>query len=76
MVKDGGMLISLIKPQFELTKSELGKNGIVKSEEKRRKAIDRVLSSAAALGFECNGVIKSPIEGGSGNTEYLAMFIL
>ena len=76
VVKDGGMLISLIKPQFELTKSELGKNGIVKSEEKRRKAIDRVLSSAADLGFECNGVIKSPIEGGSGNTEYLAMFIL
>lgn len=76
VVKSGGIFVSLIKPQFELTKSELGKNGIVKSEEKRRKAIDRVLSSASACGFECKGVIKSPIEGGSGNTEYLAMFVL
>ena len=67
-------MIALVKPQFELTRSALNKQGIVKQEKDRRAALDRVLSSAAACGFEAVSVIPSPIEGGDGNREFLAYF--
>ena len=68
-------MVSLIKPQFELTKSALNKQGIVKQERDRKAAVDRVLASAAACGFEAVSVIPSPIEGGDGNREFLAHFV-
>lgn len=75
VIRDGGFLVTLIKPQFELSGKALGKHGIVKREQDRRAAVDRVLASAAACGFACRGCIESPIEGGDGNREYLAYFI-
>ena len=65
-------MISLIKPQFELTKKALNKQGIVKQEKDRQAAVDKVLASAVACGFEVVSVIPSPIEGGDGNREFLA----
>lgn len=75
ILKDGGWMVALIKPQFELTKSALDKKGVVKQERDRKTAVDRVLSSAAACGFEAVSVIPSPIEGGDGNQEFLAYFV-
>ena len=75
ILKDGGWMVALIKPQFELTKSALNKQGIVKQERDRKAAVDRVLTSAAACGFEAVSVIPSPIEGGDGNREFLGYFI-
>lgn len=75
ILKDSGWMIALIKPQFELTKSALNKQGIVKQERDRKAAVDRVLASAASCGFEAISVIPSPIEGGDGNREFLAYFI-
>ena len=75
VLKEGGWMVTLIKPQFELTKSALNKQGIVKQEKDRRAAVERVLASAAACGFEAVSVIPSPIEGGDGNREYLAHFV-
>ena len=75
ILREGGFMIALIKPQFELTKSALNKQGIVKQERDRRAAVDRVLVSAAACGFEAVLVIPSPIEGGDGNKEFLAYFV-
>lgn len=75
ILREGGWMVTLIKPQFELTKSALNKQGIVKQERDRKAAVDRVLTSAAACGFEAVSVIPSPIEGGDGNREYLAYFI-
>ena len=74
VVREGGFVISLIKPQFELSGKALGKHGVVKREQDRRSAVHRVLASAAACGFDCCGCIESPIEGGDGNKEYLAYF--
>ena len=74
VMKDGAIFISLIKPQFEAGKSALGKGGIVKKASDREVAIKRVLESAAICRFETLGVIRSPIEGGDGNIEYLAVF--
>ena len=75
VLKDGGWMVALIKPQFELTRSALNKQGIVKQERDRKAAVERVLQSAAACGFEAVSVIPSPIEGGDGNREFLGYFI-
>ena len=75
ILKDGGWMVALIKPQFELTKSALNKQGIVKQERDRKAAVERVLTSAAACGFEALSVIPSPIEGGDGNREFLVYFV-
>ena len=71
----GGWMVALIKPQFELTRSALNKQGIVKQEKDRKAAVERVLQSAAACGFEAVSVIPSPIEGGDGNREFLGYFV-
>lgn len=75
VLKDGGEFISLIKPQFEAGKGALGKNGVVHSGAYRYLAIKRVLECAFSVGFDCLGVMRSPIEGGDGNKEYLAYFV-
>ena len=64
--------ICLIKPQFEVGKSGIGKGGIVKSDKIRQGAVDKVTEFAKSVGFEVVRVVKSSIEGGDGNIEYLA----
>ncbi|MBQ8850612.1 MAG: TlyA family RNA methyltransferase [Clostridia bacterium] len=72
---DGGEFVSLIKPQFEAGKSALGKGGIVHNSAYRYLAVKRVIECAHDNGFDCVGLIRSPIEGGDGNKEYLAHFV-
>ena len=74
VLKDGAIYVSLIKPQFEAGKGALGKGGIVKKPADREAALRRVLESATLCGFETLGVMRSPIEGGDGNREFLAVF--
>ncbi|MBN1281651.1 MAG: TlyA family RNA methyltransferase [Alphaproteobacteria bacterium] len=68
-------IITLIKPQFEVARNISAKtDGIIKSESDRQSAIHNVVPAFKELGFENYGLIKSPIHGGSGNIEYLALF--
>ena len=73
-IKDDGVFISLIKPQFECGKSALNSHGIVKKPSYHIQAICRVIDSAMICGFSCVDITRSPIEGGSGNVEFLAYF--
>lgn len=75
VLREGAVFISLIKPQFEAGRSALGKNGIVKNKKDREAAIIKVVESALVCGFELSGLLNSPITGGDGNREYLALFI-
>ncbi len=70
-------IISLIKPQFELTKEILNKhNGVVKEEKYHQQAIDNVITAAKKLGFKCLDVIESPITGAKlKNKEFLGLFM-
>lgn len=70
----GGIYVILIKPQFEAGREHIGKNGIVKNEKIRLKVVSDILEFAKNIGYEVIGSTVSPIEGGSGNTEYLAVF--
>lgn len=74
ILKDGGYFITLIKPQFEAGKQNIRKGGIVKDEKAREFAKDKVISSAQLNNLEFIGCITSPIKGGDGNIEYLALF--
>ena len=73
-ISEEGILISLIKPQFEAGRGAVGKGGIVRRREDRQAAVRRVLECAAAVGLTCTGFTVSPITGGDGNIEYLALF--
>ena len=65
-----GELVALIKPQFEVGKSDVGKGGIVRDEVKRAAAVDAVVTFARGI-LEVKHVIESPIKGAEGNVEYL-----
>ena len=67
----GGWAIALIKPQFEVGKAALGKNGVVSDGDLRRQVCDKVAAWWQAQGWCVDGVIESPITGPQGNVEYL-----
>ncbi|MEQ9618873.1 MAG: TlyA family RNA methyltransferase [Deltaproteobacteria bacterium] len=71
VLKPGGVLIALVKPQFEVGKGEVGKGGIVRDEAKHRKVIEKIENFVKDLGFDINGVIPSPVLGAEGNREFL-----
>ncbi len=67
----GAQAVLLVKPQFEVGKGRLGKNGVVEDPELREQALRTVMDCAQEYGFEVRGHCVSPIAGGSGNIEYL-----
>lgn len=73
-LKKGGIVIALIKPQFEVGRDLVGKGGIVKNPESHKLAVDKVVSCAKNLGLAGAGITESPIEGAKGNKEFLALF--
>jgi 23S rRNA (cytidine1920-2'-O)/16S rRNA (cytidine1409-2'-O)-methyltransferase len=74
LVVDGGTIVTLIKPQFEVGKGEVGGGGVVRDAAKRARVVDQVNDAARALGLQVVNVIESPIRGAEGNVEYLAMY--
>jgi 23S rRNA (cytidine1920-2'-O)/16S rRNA (cytidine1409-2'-O)-methyltransferase len=64
-------VIALFKPQFEVGKEYIKKNGIVKDQRAVDIALDRFRQRIREMNFKYVGCIESPIKGGSGNTEYL-----
>lgn len=62
--------ILLVKPQFEVTKQDVGRRGVVRDPELWRKAVDRVVAAAAGLGLGIVDATPSPIRGPAGNQEF------
>jgi 23S rRNA (cytidine1920-2'-O)/16S rRNA (cytidine1409-2'-O)-methyltransferase len=72
-VEQGGLVVALIKPQFELERNQVGKGGIVREQQYRLRAVSKIRSFATEqLHREWLGVIESPILGAKGNREFLA----
>lgn len=69
-LKPGGLVIALIKPQFEAGPNA-GKRGIIRDEALHQAIIARVSDEVSALGVIVSETIPSPIEGGDGNREFL-----
>ena len=75
VLADESDFVCLIKPQFEVGRSGLGKGGIVKDSKIRDLAVKKVLDCATDFGFLVKGIMQSPIKGGDGNIEFLAHFV-
>ena len=74
-LKNIKQIVCLIKPQFECGKEVADKfKGVIKDEEERKKAVERVINEFGKIGFTSKGVIESPIKGGDGNVEFLTLF--
>ncbi|MCR5261992.1 MAG: TlyA family RNA methyltransferase [Candidatus Gastranaerophilales bacterium] len=66
-------IVTLIKPQFEAGKEEVGKNGVVRDKDIHIKVINKVISYAEEIGLYALNLTESPIKGPAGNIEYLLL---
>jgi 23S rRNA (cytidine1920-2'-O)/16S rRNA (cytidine1409-2'-O)-methyltransferase len=72
-LKSGGQAVVLIKPQFELSKEEIGRGGIVREKALHEKACKKIEDFARSQpGWAWRGLMESPIQGTDGNREFLA----
>jgi 23S rRNA (cytidine1920-2'-O)/16S rRNA (cytidine1409-2'-O)-methyltransferase len=73
LLKPGAYIVSLIKPQFEAGREQVGKGGVVRDPAVHREVIDKVRRfGTEELGFKWLGLCESPIQGPAGNVEFLA----
>ena len=70
-LKEDGKIIMLIKPQFEVGREKIGKNGVVENEEYHDEAIKKIIFFSKECGYTLVGVEDSPIKGTKGNKEFL-----
>ena len=71
IIADDGIVIALIKPQFEAGKENVGKKGVVRDPQVHLTVIKSVIATARELGFKIAGLDYSPVKGPEGNIEYL-----
>ena len=74
VLKEGGRIVSLIKPQFEAGREKVGKKGVVRDPKVHEEVITEVISYAAKIGLTPEELTFSPVTGPEGNIEYLACF--
>ncbi len=70
IVKAGGDLLPLIKPQFEVGKGKVGKGGVVRHPEDREEVLRSLMGHFQEMGLQVEGPLESPILGAKGNREY------
>ena len=75
LLKDGGQMVCLIKPQFEAGKDKVGKKGVVRDPAVHKEVIERVILFAKSIGFGILHLDYSPIKGPEGNIEYLVHIV-
>jgi len=72
LITPSGMILALIKPQFELQRADVGKGGIVRDPELQQKAQDNIVTFVTGLGHVTTGIVPSAIKGADGNQEFFA----
>lgn len=71
VLRDGGQVVCLIKPQFEAGKEKVGKKGVVRDPAVHREVLEHFLEYAKENNFTVIDITYSPIRGPEGNIEYL-----
>ena len=71
LLRDGGEMVCLIKPQFEAGREKVGKKGVVRDKAVHEEVIERIIEFASQNGFFVKNLEYSPIKGPEGNIEYL-----
>ncbi len=72
LITPAGMILALIKPQFELQRSEVGRGGIIRDPGLHRNAQDKIVAFVTHLGHVVTGIVPSAITGADGNQEFFA----
>src|SRR6059036_622816 len=72
LITPNGVILALIKPQFELQREDVGKGGIVRDQELHRKAQDKIVAFVTHSGHVVTGLVPSAIKGADGNQEFFA----
>ncbi len=73
LVRHGGRVACLVKPQFEARRDQVGKGGLVKDPLVHARVLGRFISWAIEKGFRIGGLTSSPILGASGNREFFIL---
>lgn len=74
LMKENSSLITLVKPQFEAQRSQVGSGGVVRDPAVHMEVVERVIDGVKKHGFSCEGWIESPMKGADGNVEFLSYF--
>ena len=72
LITPDGVVLALIKPQFELERADVGSGGIVRKPELHRKAQDKIVQFVTRLGYIVEGIVPSAVTGADGNQEFFA----
>jgi len=75
VVVEGGIIIALVKPQFEAGRAEVGKGGVIKDPKVMEKTVEKVVALGISLNLVLLGRSESPITGAKGNREFFAVFL-
>ena len=70
MMRDGGEIVALLKPQFEVGKGEVGKGGVVRERSKHQQVVDQISRFSGSIGLKVRGTMESPLLGPKGNREF------
>lgn len=70
LLAPSGSIVMLVKPQFELSRREVERGGLVRDPDKHRKAVESVSRACRELGLAIRGSVPSPVRGASGNQEF------
>ncbi len=74
LIRPGGKLVVLVKPQFEAGRGEVPRGGVVRSPETRERVVEEIRIFAERHGLRFIGTIESPIRGARGNVEFVVGF--
>lgn len=70
MMRDGGEIVALLKPQFEVGRGEIEKGGVVRERPKHQQVLDRISHFSGSIGLKVRGTMESPLLGAKGNREF------
>ena len=73
VLREGGRMVCLVKPQFEAGREQVGKKGIVKDPMVHKSVLERVVEFTQAFGLNVLDITFSPMTGAKGNIEYLML---
>ncbi|GFY99452.1 bacterial hemolysin-like protein [Actinidia rufa] len=74
VMKEEATLVTLVKPQFEARRSQVGRGGIVRDPLVHQEVREKIINGVENYGFRCKGWIESPLKGADGNIEFLVRF--
>ncbi|XP_077225522.1 bacterial hemolysin-like protein isoform X3 [Tasmannia lanceolata] len=74
VMQNESTLVTLVKPQFEARRSQVGGGGIVRDPAVHQEVLERIIKGVEDFGFSSQGWIESPLKGAEGNTEFLVCF--